>query len=99
MGLRSLNELRALATVLDLLVEGKHALAADVIAMRFQAVETAASQGSWSTARHMELVETGPLTAVDEKEKKRALKEELVEIKYRKDLLSTQNRGNRPIID
>ena len=60
MGVRNARELRTLAESLDLLGAGSLARAADLLAQRFIAIETAIMDGSWESARHLELIPPEP---------------------------------------
>ena len=56
MGMRNARELKTLGMVLDYVLEGNVAAAADTLIQRWKAVETAVADGSWSLARHQELL-------------------------------------------
>ena len=56
MGMRNARELKTLAKTLDHILEGNVPSAADTLVQRWKAVETAVSEGSWSLARHQELL-------------------------------------------
>ena len=79
MGLRSTRELQTLAKALDLVVKGKLAEAADVVAQRFKAVEAAHHDG-WDMARHVELLPPTSVSAMPEQERERAAKERKKEL-------------------
>ena len=66
MSIRNAQELSNLAAVLDLLIEGKTVQAMDVLATRFQCVETGASSGQWNVARHMQVMGEDKVTSVDQ---------------------------------
>ena len=53
MSLRNRNEMRTLAKLIDLILEGKVTEAAEHVMLRFQAVEMAHHDGHWNVARHL----------------------------------------------
>ena len=55
-GIRTAREMRTLAEAIDSLLEGDSMRTADLLIQRFKAVETSVSDGSWSLARHLELI-------------------------------------------
>ena len=55
-GIRTAREMRTLAEAIDSLLEGDNMRTADILIQRFKAVETSVSDGSWSLARHLELI-------------------------------------------
>ena len=68
LGPRNGQELANLAEALDALIEGDVPRALDVLAMRFQAVETAAVQGNkWEIARHVQLAGDTHVSCVDDR--------------------------------
>ena len=56
MGLRTSREMRAIAETVDALVEGDVLRARDLLIQRFKALETSVIDGTWSRARHHELI-------------------------------------------
>eukprot|EP00435_Cladocopium_sp_Y103_P028113 s1612_g7.t1 len=58
-----LRELYALAQAIDLLRMGKLPECADALASRFVAVHTALSEGTWTTAQHLELYPLEPVAS------------------------------------
>eukprot|EP00974_Lingulodinium_polyedra_P075281 7294911-Lingulodinium_polyedra.AAC.1 len=58
LGLRNSRELRSLAQAIDAIIRGDLAFAADTLVQRFKAVETAALEGGWALAQHLELIPT-----------------------------------------
>ena len=95
--LRNSQELKTLGATIDLLVQRKPAQAADIIlARRWQAVETAVITGSWNTARHLELVDSSPLITVPPKLRRKAVREEIADMKYRRDIQTAQKSTQRP---
>ena len=83
MSIRSARELQTLATALDFILCGQVAKGADVMIQRFQAVELAVSEGSWSISRHLELIADPKVSSVPEKVKESALRREREEAKLR----------------
>ena len=68
LGQRSGQELANLAEALDALIQGDVPRALDVLTMRFQAVETAASSGNkWEVARHLQLAGDTRVSCVDDR--------------------------------
>ena len=57
------SELRSLAAVMDFLVQGRIAAAADVVAQRWRALEVASTEG-WQVARHLELLPPAGVSSV-----------------------------------
>ena len=56
-GIRNQRELTTVATALDFMLEGELGRAGDLLAQRFKALEASLSaEGSWSVARHHELI-------------------------------------------
>ena len=55
-GIRTSREMRTLAEAIDSLLEGDSMRTADLLIQRFKALETSVSDGSWSLARHLELI-------------------------------------------
>ena len=55
-GIRTAREMRTLAEAIDSLLEGDSMRTADLLIQRFKAVETSVTDGSWSLARHLELI-------------------------------------------
>ena len=55
-GIRTAREMRTLAEAIDSLLEGDSMRTADLLIQRFKALETSVSDGSWSLARHLELI-------------------------------------------
>ena len=89
--LRNLQELRTLAKALDLMLSGRQAEACDVLMQRFQAVECADQEGTWSTARHLELIGDTRVSSSNDRQRRLALQLEKSEVRYKKDLLTIQN--------
>ena len=83
MSARNERELRTLAKGLDKLVKGDAAGAADVLVQRFKAVETASSDGHWGIAKHHELLPSGAVSAVPDREREAAARMEKEERKLR----------------
>ena len=54
--IRTAREMRTLAEAIDSLLEGDSMRTADLLIQRFKALETSVSDGSWSLARHLELI-------------------------------------------
>ena len=70
--IRHTRELQTLAAALDQLIQGNLAGVADLLAQRFKAVEMAAQEGSWSVARHFELVGDGKVSSSSQREREQA---------------------------
>ena len=83
MGMRNSRELRTLAETIDKLLAGDIVGAADMLAQRFKAVELAATEGSWSIAKHLELIPEGGVTSLSARDREAATKKESQEIKLR----------------
>ena len=86
--MRSSGELKTLARTLDLLMTGRVAEAADMVSQRFQAVETADQEGSWSAARHLELMAEPRVSAVPQEHRRRAIRMEKSEARLQRDAAS-----------
>ena len=56
MGLRTSRATRTIAEAVDALVEGNALRAGDLLIQRFKALETSVIDGTWSRARHHELI-------------------------------------------
>ena len=78
LNLRAERELRTLAETLDCLLGGRLADAGDILMQRFRAIETAAADGSWELARHLELIPDSVVSCVPVVMKKEALRQEAV---------------------
>ena len=50
------REMRTLAEALDLLLQGRTAAVADILAQRFKAIQVAVNDGDWSAAKWLELI-------------------------------------------
>ena len=88
-GMRKRRELRTLAEVLDLLLEGDLLRASDMLMARFASVELASSTQSWNVSQHLELVPGEVSGVASEAAKFAASKEELL----RQKLLTTMGTG------
>ena len=93
MSMRNTGELKTLATALDLLISGKVPEATDILSQRFQAVEMADNEGSWATARHLELLPEAKVSSVTAESRRRALKLEKAEIKLKQGSLPAKPPG------
>ena len=93
--LRNQGELSTLAQALDLLIEGRVAQAADILSRRFQAIDAADMDGSWSRARHLELVDHTRVSSISEHDMRRATRREKDDMRYKRDLMTMQS-GARP---
>ena len=71
--LRNLQELKTLATTLDLMIMGRQAEMCDILAQRFLAVECADQDGNWSVAKHFELISDGRVSAATDQARRQAL--------------------------
>lgn len=73
---RTQRELKVCTTLLDLMVNGQGAEAADILAQRIKALEKSVSDGNqWRKARHLELVEGEDSALVDQGEEDMMLRE------------------------
>ncbi len=52
-----MRELKTLATAIDMTLVGRQDSASDVLMQRFRAIEMALRDGTWTVAKHVELVE------------------------------------------
>ena len=80
---RNARELQTLAAALDLLLAGSIAQAAGVLIQRFQSVELAVTEGSWSLGKHLELIPEPRVSSMPQKVKEKALRQEKEEAKLR----------------
>ena len=81
-GLRNERESRTLAESIDHLANGRLDSVGDVLMQRFRAVEKAVQDnGSWETARHLEIIPPALPTTLSEKERAQALQIRLREQK------------------
>ena len=81
-GLRNEREFRTLAESIDHLASGRLDAMGDVLMQRFRAVEKAVQDnGSWETARHLEIIPPALPTTLSEKERAQALQIRLREQK------------------
>ena len=55
-GLRTSREMRTIAESIDALMEGDVLRAGDLLIQRFKALETSVIDGTWTRARHHELI-------------------------------------------
>ena len=79
---RSSQELRTLAEVLDLILRGQVASAADFLMQRFKAVEVGTQEG-WNLGKHLELTPSLRVTAVGQAERAAAVRMEKLEAQTR----------------
>ena len=93
MSLRNSGELRALASAIDLLCQGKVARAADLLAQRFKSVEMADGEGHWRGAKHVDLIPEARVTCMEPREREAVAALERAELKLKKDL-STPGPGD-----
>ena len=85
-GIRNQRELTTVATALDFMLEGELGRAGDLLAQRFKALEASlAAEGSWSVARHHELI-PGQASLSTKAEQTEAAKAELRASKLRQAL-------------
>ena len=80
-GVRNAAELRSLAESLDALDRGDLPALGDLMMSRFQAVETASTEGDWSQAQHMDLAAQGRVTLANTAVRLQAAKTALIEKK------------------
>ena len=83
LGVRSLRELKTLATALDLMSEGKTSRAADVLAQRVKAIERATVEQHWNSAQFLELLMPENTTLLERDEEAYLAKEFLADQKVR----------------
>ena len=81
--LRDSRELITLGTALDALIRGDFDTCGDILCGRFKAVETKMGDGHWNVARHHELIAESRVSAVSQKERERAIRQENQDLKYR----------------
>ncbi len=87
------RELRTLAESLDAILAGKVVKAADLLCQRFLARELSAQMGgSWTAAKHLELIPKDAASGVSDQVKRHAAKAELADLKLR-GLLSKSHSG------
>ena len=86
--LRNLQEMRTLAKVIDLMLAGHQAEACDILMQRFMAVECADQEGSWSMAKHYEIVGDPKISSASEEQRRKVISMEKSEARYRKDQLA-----------
>ena len=80
-GLRNMRELRTLAEAIDSLVAGNLPREGDLLIQRFKAIEVAVADGSWTQARHLELIPSQDVTLVSTAERSMASRLELQKIR------------------
>ncbi|CAE8684611.1 unnamed protein product, partial [Polarella glacialis] len=89
------QEVRTLATALDLLVVGRVAAALDVLSQRFKAIELAQVHGSYKVASHLELVARDEQALSSRLETKEAVRELKRDVKL-EELLKTHAKSSPP---
>eukprot|EP00971_Amphidinium_carterae_P240252 4770000-Amphidinium_carterae.1 len=72
LGLRNGRELLTLARAVDALLRGDTVVAAECLLQRFKAVEMSAIEGSWSNAKHLEVIPEQRVTAISGAERRHA---------------------------
>ena len=75
-GERNARELRNLAEAIDCLRAGNLARAADILLLRFQAIEQAIQDGNWGTAKHIEAIGKADGTSAPDDLKELATRQE-----------------------
>ena len=90
---RNERELRTLAEALDALLLGDVTRAADIIMMRFKAVELAATSQDWSSAKFLELIPQTQVSSLTEMEKEAIAKQKFRDAKLAK--LMAPSQGER----
>ena len=80
-GVRNMRELRTLAEAIDALVAGNLPRVGGLLIQRFKAVEVAVADGSWTQARHLELIPSQDVSLVSSAERSMASR---IEIQKRK---------------
>ena len=70
------RELRTVAEVLDCILNGRIPEAGDILMQRFRALETAATDGTWELAKHMELIPDTRVSSVPMGMRREALQRE-----------------------
>eukprot|EP00971_Amphidinium_carterae_P044016 866021-Amphidinium_carterae.1 len=89
--LRNVRELVTIARCADCLLRGELERGLDVIMQRFKAVETAHFEGSWSGAKHLELVPDARVSAVPPKERRAAGSAERADMKLKAMMAGSSN--------
>ena len=69
LSLRNERELRTIAEALDSMLTGRFAELGDLLMQRFRAIECAAVEGGWETAKHMELIPPTETTSLTQRER------------------------------
>eukprot|EP00435_Cladocopium_sp_Y103_P031877 s1304_g8.t1 len=82
-GLRMLRELQTVSITLDHLLAGRLAEATDTLIQRLKACEMSLAEGSWSMARHLEIIPPAAASLVQAEERELASKQELRSMKLR----------------
>ena len=87
---RNERELRTLAEALDALLTGDITRAADIVMMRFKAVELATTSQDWSSAKFLELIPQTQVSSFTDMEKEAIAKQKLRDAKLAKLLAPAQ---------
>ena len=69
-GLRTSREMRTVALALDHVVKGNLGEAGDILMQRLKALETSVKDGSWVTAKHLEIIPRSVTSMTDEEEQR-----------------------------
>ena len=93
-GVRNERELRTLAEALDAMILGDLARAADILMMRFKAVELASSSSDWSSAKYLELIPQTQVSSLTEGEQDAIARQKIRDAKLNK-YLSGGGEGRR----
>ena len=94
LGERNVREMRTLAELLDALLDGRLATVGDLAMQRFQAIELATQQGSWSQARHVEAIPSGDAMLANTRVRDIATREEARTIKLQEALQRARKRNS-----
>eukprot|EP00971_Amphidinium_carterae_P341968 6481071-Amphidinium_carterae.1 len=72
LGLRSSRELLTIARAVDSMLRGDTVAAAECLLQRFKAVELSAQEGTWTNARHLEVIPEQKVAASSGAERRHA---------------------------
>lgn len=83
LSLRTSREMRSTAKILDLVAQGLHGQAADVLAQRYKALEMSLADQNWLRAQHLELIPAEGAVLTEPDELVMATKEQKSEMKLK----------------
>ena len=75
LGIRNSREMRTICECIDALLDGRLAHLGDLLMQRLKALQTAHQEGSWETARFLELIPPGDVVLPSEGERRSALRD------------------------